>query len=83
MHRDKPLPFYIAAVTKERSPDIKIIQIPQHVLDAAIGMVEAKIERFDLIKQGEVEPMRCEKCDYCKMTKVLTAPEIYEIKEAE
>ena len=83
MHREKPLPFYIAAVTKERVPDIKVIQIPQHVLDAAYNMVEAKIERFDLIKSGDVEPIRCEKCDYCKATKVLEAPEIYEIKEAE
>lgn len=81
--RDDPLPFYIAAVTKERVPDIKVIQIPQHVLDAAYKMVEAKIERFDLIKSGDVEPVRCEKCDYCKSTKILTAPEIYEIKEAE
>ena len=81
--REKPLPFYIAAVTKERVPDIKVLQIPQHVLDAAYHMVEAKIERFDLIKQGDVEPVRCEKCDYCKSTKVLTAPEIYEIREAE
>ena len=62
--RENPLPFFIAAVTKERVPDIKIIQIPQHVLDAAYHMVEAKIERFDLIKTGEVEPVRCEKCDY-------------------
>lgn len=83
MHREKPLPFYIAAVTKERVPDIKVIQIPQHVLDAAYNMVEAKIERFDLIKSGDVEPVRCEKCDYCKATKILTAPEIYEIREAE
>ena len=81
--RDKPLPFYIAAVTKERTPDIKVIHIPQHILDGALGMVEAKIERFDLIKSGDVEPVRCEKCDYCKTTKVLTAPEIYEIREAE
>ena len=81
--RERPLPFYIAAVTKERVPDIKVLQIPQHVLDAAYHMVEAKIERFDLIKQGDVEPVRCEKCDYCKATKVLTAPEIYEIREAE
>lgn len=80
--RDKPLPFYIAAVTKEKTPDIKVIHIPQHILDAALGMVEAKIERFDLIKNGEVEPIRCEKCDYCKQTKVLRAPEEYEIKEA-
>ena len=81
--RDKPLPFYIAAVTKEKTPDIKVLQIPQHVLDAAYNMVEAKFERFDLIKQGDVEPVRCEKCDYCKSTKVLKAPEIYEIREAE
>ncbi len=81
--REKPLPFYIAAVTKERVPDIKIIQIPQHVLDAAYHMVEAKIERFDMIKTGEVEPVRCEKCDYCKASKILKAPEIYEIREAE
>ena len=81
--RKKPLPFYIAAVTKERVPDIKVIQIPQHVLDAVYNMVEAKIERFDLIKQGDVEPVRCEKCDYCKASKVLKAPEVYEIREAE
>ena len=81
--RDEPLPFFLAAVTKEKTPDIKLIQIPQHVLDTALAIVEAKIERFDLIKQGEVEPMRCEKCDYCKHTKKLTGPEIYEIAEAE
>ena len=81
--RDEPLPFFLAAVTKEKTPDIKLIQIPQHVLDTALAIVEAKIDRFDLIKQGEVEPIRCEKCDYCKRTKKLTGPEIYEIAEAE
>lgn len=81
--RAEPLPFYIEAVTKEKIPDIKIIHIPQHILDAALGLVEAKIERFDLIKQGEVEPIRCEVCDYCRQTRVLKAPEEYEIKEAE
>lgn len=81
--RDKPLPFYLAAVTKEKVPDIKVIEIPQHILNAALRLVEAKIERFDLIKSGEVEPIRCEKCDFCKATKILTAPEVYEMKEAE
>ena len=80
--RDEPLPFYIEAVTKESVPDIKIIQIPQHILDGALRLVEAKIERFDLIKTGLVEPIRCEHCEWCKATKVLKAPEIYEIKEA-
>lgn len=76
------LDFYIAAITKEKTPDIKLIEIPQHVLDAALAMVEAKIERFDLIKTGQVDPIRCEKCDYCKATKVLRSPEVYEIEEA-
>lgn len=79
----KRLPFYIAAVTKEKVPDVKVIHIPQHILDGALGMVDAKIERFDMIKSGEVEPKRCEQCDYCKRTKVLRAPEEYEIREAE
>lgn len=80
--RSRPLPFYLVAVTKEKDPDIKVLQIPQHILDGALQLVEAKIERFDLIKSGDVEPIRCERCAYCKQTKRLTAPEIYEIKEA-
>lgn len=78
----KKLPFFLAAVTKEKIPDVKVIEIPQHILDAALNMVEAKIERFDLIKTGQVDPIRCEECDYCKLTKVLKAPEVYEIEEA-
>ena len=76
------LPFYLAAVTKEKVPDVAVIEIPQHILDAALGLVEAKIERFDLIKSGDVEPRRCESCDWCKATKKLTAPVVYEIEEA-
>ena len=76
--RDKPLPFYIVAVTKEKVPDVAVIEIPQHVLDTALGIVEAKIDRFDLIKMGEIEPERCEKCEWCKKSKILTAPTIYE-----
>lgn len=76
--RDKPLPFYIAAVTKEKVPDIALIQIPQHILDTALAIVESKIDKYDLIKIGEIKPKRCEKCDYCKSTKVLAAPIVYE-----
>ena len=77
------LPFYIAAVTKERIPDVDLIQLPQHILDAALGLVEAKIERFDLIKSGQVEPMRCGRCEYCRSTKKLTEVHLYELEEAE
>ena len=81
--RREPLPFYIVAATKERVPDIGIFQIPQHILDAALKVVEAKIDRLDLVKTRELEPERCGRCDYCKATKIITSPEVYEIKEAE
>ena len=70
------------AATKEKVPDIDIIQIPQHILDAALKVVESKIDGFDLVKRGELKPKRCGICDYCKATKVLTEPRVYEIEEA-
>lgn len=79
--RAKPLPFYIVAVTKEKVPDIAVIQIPQSVLDTALKIVESKIDRFDLVKHGEIKPRRCETCDYCKRTKVIQAPSIYQGEE--
>lgn len=65
------LPFYIAAATKEPEPDIGVFQIPQTYLDVAMDTVKRYVHRFDGIKMGVVEPVRCEKCDYCKHTKVL------------
>ena len=78
--RTKPLPFYIVAVTKEKVPDIAIIRLPQHVLDTALKVVEAKIDRFDLVKCGEIPPERCGHCEWCKSTKILTEPEVYEVE---
>jgi hypothetical protein len=79
--RTEPLPFYIVAVTKEKVPDIDVIRLDQSVLDTALALVEAKIERFDMIKHGEVEPKRCGRCDYCKATKVIRAPRLYGVEE--
>lgn len=76
--REKPLPFYIVAVTKEKTPDIAVIQIPQSVMDTALKVVESKIDEFDLVKQGEIPPQRCEHCEWCKSTKILTEPSVYE-----
>lgn len=67
----KRLPFYIAAVTKEDEPDIEIIGVEQFYLNQAMASVEQNIERIKRVKSGQEEPMRCERCDYCKSTKVL------------
>ena len=66
------LPFFIAGATKEDETDIGIFQIPQAYLDAALEQVKELAPRYQAIKNGEIEPVRCEQCDYCKRTKVLT-----------
>ena len=68
----KSLPFYIAGATKEEETDIGIFQIPQAYLDVALEQVKELAPRYQAIKNGEIEPVRCEHCDYCKRTKVLT-----------
>lgn len=66
------LPFYICAVTKEKVPDMKVIQIPQSWIDNAMAVIEHNAEVIDMIKHGEVPSVRCECCDYCKSTKKLS-----------
>lgn len=68
------LPFYLAAATKEKVTDLDIVHLEQETLDFALEKVKRDIEYFDAIKKGAIEAERCEKCDYCKQTKVLKEP---------
>ena len=68
------LPYYIAAGTKEEEPNIEVIQVTQNYLDEAKNMVEMNMPRILRVKNGEVEPDRCEMCDCCRHTKVLKRP---------
>lgn len=68
------LPFYLAAATKEKTTDIDIWHIPQGHLDFALDNFKENVFLYDAIKKGVIEPERCEKCDFCKETKVLTEP---------
>lgn len=67
-------PFYIAAGTKEKEPNIEVIHVTQNYLDEAKHMVEMNMPRILRVKNGEVEPDRCEMCDCCRHTKVLKRP---------
>lgn len=68
------LPFYLASATKEKITDIDIVHINQQMLDFALDRFKQEVEMYDAIKKGIIEPERCEKCEYCKMSKQLTAP---------
>ena len=65
----KRLPCYIVAITKESPSDVGIFEISQSVLDDALETVKRYLRRYKKVKNGEVAPTRCEKCEYCRMTK--------------
>lgn len=71
------LPFYHAAVSKEKGHDIEIIHFPDSILSEALGDVIDKQKRIVSIKSGSIEPNRCGKCEYCRTTKVISKPVSY------
>lgn len=69
-------PCYIAAVTKEAVPDLDVLSIPDEILEVKLQEIEHWAVEYDRVKKG-AEAERCEKCDYCKETKKLTAARPY------
>jgi len=70
--------FLIVAVSKEKTPDKAIINMTDHErLVKELAEVEANMPRIIAVKSGEVEPIRCENCDYCRSTKILSKPMHY------
>ena len=64
-------PFVIVGVTKEAEPDITAIHIPDEDLSIALAEVEAFSPRYAAIKKGEIAPVGCGKCAYCRSVKRL------------
>ena len=65
-------PFVIVAVTKEVEPNFEALNIPDLELSAWIGEIEEKSPRYDAIKRGEIEPVGCGRCAYCRSVKKLS-----------
>lgn len=64
-------PFVIVGATKEEEPDIAAIYVPDDDLTLALGEVEQLAPRYAAIKRGEIEPVGCGKCEYCRSHKKL------------
>jgi len=72
---------HIMATTKEDIPDSTFFYFSKEILDNAIEIIEYDAPKYQQIKQGQIEPTRCEKCEYCRRTRIITEP--YEITEAD
>lgn len=64
----KKLPCILAFITKEDSPEIKLCYVDQMTLDHALNEIQMNMADVLAVKSGEVEPIPCGKCDYCKAT---------------
>lgn len=70
-------PFVIVGVTKEAEPDIAAIHIPDDDLAFCLTEVEEYSPRYAAIKRGEISPIGCGKCAYCRSKKKLSTVKHY------
>lgn len=66
------LPCFIGAIDKKPHPRPEIIQLDDVLLDEALDNVRQNCSKIILLKNGEIDPIRCEgdDCDYCRDTYV-------------
>jgi hypothetical protein len=70
--RDQWLIPHMVIVTKQDPPDHEIIYFDYDVIEASLSIVANHIERVKEVKSGQAEPIRCEKCEYCRESKKIT-----------
>jgi len=70
--RDGWLEPLMVAVSKEDVPDLAVIRFDEHRLRIELEIMEHKLPRIMEVKTGIAQPIRCEKCRYCRETKRLT-----------
>jgi hypothetical protein len=75
----RDLATYLAVVTKQDPPDKEIISVPRWRRVELLEDVEHKMPRILAIKRGEIPPMRCGVCEYCRATKMLVEPIDFEM----
>ena len=72
----KRLPFFLNIGTKEAIPHLDLCEVKQYDLDEKLEEVKKYAPRFQAIKNGEIQPERCEEydCPYCTTTRIITEP---------
>jgi len=65
--------FHIVAVSKQRQPDKAVISLndPARLSSELLG-ISSHMPRILELKAGTELPIRCEKCNYCRSTKLLS-----------
>ena len=71
--RNRPLDVFMAIVTKESPPNKVVLTFePLDRLQYELNGIRKNLPHVMAVKRGEVEPARCENCDYCRETSLWT-----------
>ncbi|MCG7406745.1 PD-(D/E)XK nuclease-like domain-containing protein [Paenibacillus sp. ACRRX] len=61
----------MVVVTKQDPPDHEIIYFDYEIIEQSLNIVQNNIERVKAVKSGLAAPVRCEKCEFCRQTKLI------------
>lgn len=73
--------FSLLAATKEEVPDVAWLEFDSGYLRNILDMIEETAPLYQAVKDGLIDAQRCEKCSYCKSSKVIKKPEIIQTGE--
>lgn len=66
-------------MTKEKISERALLNIPQIDMDAKLEEIKEYLPRLQALKKGEIEPVSCGHCEYCKSKAKVT--KIYNYKD--
>ena len=75
---EKCLKPHLAIATKQTPPDKIIVDFDNEIdghnffVEDHLAVIKIKLPHIIAVKAGEIEPVSCNTCDYCRATKVLT-----------
>lgn len=70
------LPFDLVAISKKEVPDKRWLRFMQDRLEEQLCIVKHNAPKFQMIKEGLIDPEECGICEYCISNKKLIEPEI-------
>lgn len=73
--------FSLLAATKEDIPDVAWLEFDNDYLGNILDIIEETAPLYQAVKDGLIDAQRCEKCSYCKSSKIIKKPEIIQTGE--
>lgn len=74
MEEGKYLRPYILAVDKQDVPDHAIIDMGTDFIESKLAEIKTKLPRIIAVRNGDIQPYSCGKCEYCRSIKKVDRP---------